>query len=55
MEMNGSVLDEKLYFKILGLSFYFKLDCVSYIVETASKKMSVVILSVTFLSFEVVL
>lgn len=43
--MNGSVLDEKLYFKILVL----------YIVETASKKMSVMILSVTFLSFEVVL
>ena len=42
VKMNGSVLEEKLYFKILGLSFSTKFDWGSYIVsiaKTVSKKL----------------
>ena len=42
VKMNGSVLEEKLYFKILGLSFSTKLDWGSYIIsiaKTVSKKL----------------
>ena len=41
VKMDGSVLDEKPSFKILGLTFAFKLDWGSYIIsiaKTASKK-----------------
>ena len=41
MKMDGSVLEEKLSFKILGLTFSSKLDWGSYIIsfaKTASKK-----------------
>ena len=31
MKMDGSVFEEKLFFKILGLTFSFKLDWGSYI------------------------
>ena len=40
-KMDGSVLEEKSSFKMLGLTFSFKLDCGSYIIsicKTASKK-----------------
>ena len=42
VKMNGSVLEEKLYFKILGLSFSTKFDWGSYIIsvaKTVSKKL----------------
>ena len=41
VKMNGSVFEEKSSFKMLGLTFFSKLDWVSYIifiVKTASKK-----------------
>ena len=41
VKMDGSVLDEKSSFKMLGLTFSSKLNCGSYIIsiaETASKK-----------------
>ena len=56
--MNGSVLEEKSSFKILGLTFSSKLDWGSYIIsiaKTASKKIGALIRSVKFLSPEVVL
>ena len=43
----GSVLEEKSYFKTLGLTFYFKLDGDSYIIsvaKTAFKKTRVFVL-----------
>ena len=43
VKMDGSALEEKSSFKMLGLSFSSKLDWVSYILsiaKTASKKMS---------------
>ena len=46
--MDGSVLEEKSSFKMLGLTFSSKLDCGSYIVsiaETASKKIGPLIRS----------
>ena len=54
--MDGSVLEEKTSFKILGLPFSSKLDCGSYIVsiaKTASKKIGALIRSMKFLSPEV--
>ena len=54
--MDGSVLEEKSSFKMLGLTFSSKLDWDSYtisIAETASKKIGAVIHSVKFLSPEV--
>ena len=41
VKMDGSLLEEKLSFKMLGLTFSSKLDCGSYIIsvaKTASKK-----------------
>ena len=57
-KMDGSVLEEKSSFKILGLTFSSKLDWGSYIVsiaETASKKIGALIRSMKFLSPEVAL
>ena len=54
--MNGSVLEEKTSFKMLGLTFPSKLDWGSYIVsivKTASKKIGALIHSMKFLSPEV--
>ena len=58
MKIDGSVLEEKTYFKIIGLIFSSKLDWGSYIVsiaKTASKKIGVLIRSMKFLSPEVAL
>ena len=54
--MDGSVLEEKTSFKMLGLTFSSKLDWDSYIVsiaKTASKKIGALICSMKFLSPEV--
>ena len=54
--MDGSVLEEKTSFKMLGLTFSSKLDWGSYIVsiaKTASKKTGALIRSMKFLSPEV--
>ena len=53
--MDGSVLEEKSSFKILGLTFSSKLDWGSYIPKTASKKIGALICSMKFLSLEVAL
>ena len=56
--MDGNVLEEKSYFKMLGLSFSSKLDWGSYIIsiaKTASKKIRALICSLKFLSPEVAL
>ena len=53
--MDGSVLEEKASFKMLGLTFSSKLDWGSYIVsiaKTASKKIGALIRSMKFLSPE---
>ena len=58
VKMDGSVLEEKLSFKILELTFSSKLDWGSYITstaKTASKKIRTLIRSVKFLSTEVAL
>ena len=58
VKIDGSVLDEKSSFKILGLTFSSKLDWGSYIVsiaKTASKKIGALIRSMKFLSPEVAL
>ena len=58
VKMDGSVLEEKTSFKMLGLTFSSKLDWSSYIVsiaKTASKKIGVLIHSVKFLSPKVAL
>ena len=58
VKMDGSVLEEKSSFKMLGLTFSSKLDWGSYIVsiaKTASKKIGALIHSMKFLSPEVVL
>ena len=47
MKMDGSVLEEKSSFKMLGLTFSSKLDCGSYIIsiaKTVSKKIGDLIL-----------
>ena len=57
-KMNGSVLEEKSSFKMLGLTFYSKLNWGSYtisIAKTASKKIGALIRSMKFLSPEVAL
>ena len=54
--MDGSVLEEKSSFKMLGLTFSSKLDWGSYIVsiaKTASKKIGALIRSMKFFSLEV--
>ena len=56
--MEGSVLEEKSSFKMLGLTSFFKLDWGSYIisiVRSASKKSGALIRSIKFLSSEVAL
>ena len=58
VEIDGSVLDEKSSFKMLGLTFSSKLDWGSYILsiaETTSKKIGALIFSMKFLSPEVAL
>ena len=56
--MDGSVLEEKLSFKMLGFTFSSKLDWGSYIIavaKTASKKIGALIRSMKFLSPEIAL
>ena len=56
VKMDGSVLEEKSSFKMLGLIFCSKLDWGSYIIsiaKTASKKIGALIRSMKFLSPEV--
>ena len=56
--MDGSVFDEKSFFKILGLTFSSKLDWGSYIIslaKTAFKKIGALIRSMKFLFPEVAL
>ena len=58
VKMDGSILEEKTSFKMLGLTFSSKLDWGSYIVsnaKTASKKIGALIRSMKFLSPEVTL
>ena len=58
VKMEGSVLEEKSSFKMLGLTFSSKLDWGSYIIsiaKTASKKIGALICSMKFLSPEVAL
>ena len=57
-KMNGSFLEEKSFFKMLGLTFSSKLGWDSYIIsiaKTASKKTRALIRSMKLLSPEVVL
>ena len=53
--MDGSALEEKSSFKMLGLTFSSKLDWGSYIAKTASKNIGALIRSIKFLSPEVAL
>ena len=58
VKMDGSVLEEKSSFKMLGLTFSSKLDRGSYIIsiaKTASKKIGALIRYMKFLSSEVAL
>ena len=58
VKMDGSVLEEKSSFQMLGLAFSSKLDWGSYIIsvaKTASKKIETLIHSMKFLSPEVAL
>ena len=58
VKMDGSVLEEKSSFKMLGLTFFSKLDWGSYIIsiaKTASKKIGALIRSMKSLSPEVIL
>ena len=58
VKMDGSILEEKTSFKMLGLTFSSKLDWGSYIVsiaKAASKKIGALIRSMKFLSPEVAL
>ena len=58
VKMDGSVIEEKSSFKMLGLTFSSKLDWGSYIIsiaKTASKKIGALICSLKFLSLEVAL
>ena len=58
VKMDGSALDEKSYFKMLGLTLSSKLDWDSYIIsisKTTSKKIGVLIHSMKFLSPKVAL
>ena len=53
MKIDGSVLEEKSYFKMLGLTFSSKLDLGSYITsitKTVSKKIGALIHFMKFLS-----
>ena len=56
VKMDGFALEEKSFFKMLGLTFSSKLDWGSYIVSSAkiaSKKIRALICSMKFLSSEV--
>ena len=53
--MDGSVLEEKSFFKILGLTFFSKLDWDISIAKTASKKIGALICCMKFLFPEVAL
>ena len=56
--MDGSLLEEKSVFKMLGLTFSSKLDWGSYIIsvaKTASKKIGALIRYIKFLSLELAL
>ena len=58
VKMDGSFLEEKSSFKMLGLTFSSKLDWGSYIIsiaKTASKRIGALICSMNFLSLEVAL
>ena len=58
VKMDGSVLEEKSFFKMLVLTFLSKLDKGSYIIsiaKTASKKIGALIRSIKFLSPQVAL
>ena len=58
VKMVGSILEEKSYFEMLGLTFSSKLGWDSYIIsiaKTASKKIGALIRSMKFLSPEVAL
>ena len=58
MKIDGSVLEEKSSFKMLGLTFSSKLDWGSYITsiaKTASMKIGALIRSMKFLSPEITL
>ena len=58
VKMDGSVLEEKSSFKMLGLTFSSKLDCGSYIIsiaKSASRKIPALIRSIKSLSPEVAL
>ena len=55
VKMDGSVLEEKTSFKMLGLTFSSKLDWGSYITKIASQKIGALIRSMKFLSPEVAL
>ena len=51
LKMDGSVVEEKSSFRMLGLTFCSKLDWSSYIIsiaKTASKKFGLLILSIFF-------
>lgn len=55
VKIYGYLLEEKLHFEILGLSFPSKLDCLSYnvsITKNLSKKLGALICFMTFLSPE---
>ena len=56
VKMNGSGIEEKSFFKMLGLTLSSKFDWCSYIIciaKTASKKIEALICSMKFLSAEV--
>ena len=56
VKMDGSVLEERSYFKMLGLTFSSKLDWGSHIIsfaKTASKKIGALIRPMKFLSPEI--
>ena len=56
VKIDGSFLEEKSPFKMLGLTFSTKLDCGSYIIsiaKTASQKIGALIRSMNFFSPEV--
>ena len=58
IKMDGSVLEEKSSFKMLGLTFSFKLDCGSYVIsiaKTAPKKIGAMIRSMKSFSSQVAL
>ena len=58
VKMDGSVLEEKSSFTMLGLTFSFKLDCGSYVIsiaKTAPKKIGAMIRSMKSFSSQVAL